>query len=154
MFICIYIYNMHIHIHIGTHHQLLLLVVVVISISRYILIYARKGGWYGWKPSSSSNLSIRALRARISRFELFEFIPLLKLDNGVSIEQFEPTVSQSTVPSPPLLVGHAHCIPHDCLAAVMLNEWNEIALHPVSVRRFPSFRTQPLENLTPIPMNK
>ena len=27
-------------------------------------------------------------------------------------------------------------------------------LHPVSVRRFPSFRTQPLENITPLPMNK
>ena len=27
-------------------------------------------------------------------------------------------------------------------------------VHPVSVRRFPSFRTQPLENLTPLPMNK
>ena len=25
---------------------------------------------------------------------------------------------------------------------------------PVSVRRFPSFRTQPLENLTPLPTNK
>ena len=29
-----------------------------------------------------------------------------------------------------------------------------ISLHPVSVRRFPSFRTQPLENLKPLPMNK
>ena len=27
-------------------------------------------------------------------------------------------------------------------------------VHPVSVRRFPSCRTQPLENLTPLPMNK
>ena len=27
-------------------------------------------------------------------------------------------------------------------------------LHPVSVRRFPSFRTQPLESLMPLPMNK
>ena len=29
-----------------------------------------------------------------------------------------------------------------------------LTLHPVSVRRFPSFRTQPLESLTPFPMNK
>ena len=29
-----------------------------------------------------------------------------------------------------------------------------VVLHPVSVRRFPSFRTQPLENITPLPMNK
>ena len=27
-------------------------------------------------------------------------------------------------------------------------------LHPVSVRRFPSFRTQPLENFMPLPMQK
>ena len=27
-------------------------------------------------------------------------------------------------------------------------------LHPVSVRRFPSFRTQPLDNLTPLPVNR
>ena len=27
-------------------------------------------------------------------------------------------------------------------------------LHPVSVTRFPSFRTQTLENITPLPMNK
>ena len=30
----------------------------------------RKGGWYDWKPSSSSSLSIRALRAQISQSEL------------------------------------------------------------------------------------
>ena len=29
-----------------------------------------------------------------------------------------------------------------------------LTVHPVSVRRFPSFRTQPLENLTPLPMTK
>ena len=28
------------------------------------------------------------------------------------------------------------------------------SIHPVSVRRFPSFRTQPLEKLTPLPMNE
>ena len=28
------------------------------------------------------------------------------------------------------------------------------ALHPVSLRRSPSFRTEPLENITPLPMNK
>ena len=30
----------------------------------------------------------------------------------------------------------------------------EPIVHPVSFRRFPSFRTQTLENLTPLPMNK
>ena len=29
-----------------------------------------------------------------------------------------------------------------------------VIVHPVSVRRFPSFRTQPLESLTPLPMTK
>ena len=36
-------------------------------------------------------------RARISRFEPFELILLSKLDKQLSIERFEPTVSQSTV---------------------------------------------------------
>ena len=53
----------------------------------------RKGGGYGWKPPSSSNFSVRAL---------LELMILLKLDKQLSIEQFKPTVSQSTVPSPPL----------------------------------------------------
>ena len=29
-----------------------------------------------------------------------------------------------------------------------INAYNEVIMHPVSVRRFPSFRTQPLENLS------
>ena len=41
-------------------------------------------------------------RAQISQFELFELILLLQLDKRFSIERFEPTVSQSAVPSPPL----------------------------------------------------
>ena len=40
-------------------------------------------------------------RAQISQFELFELILLLKLDKQFSVERFEATVSQSTVPSPP-----------------------------------------------------
>ena len=46
-------------------------------------------------------------RAQIYRFELFELIPLLKLDKHFPVEQFEeverfePTVSQSTVSSHP-----------------------------------------------------
>ena len=38
-------------------------------------------------------------RAQISQFELFELILLLKVDNQLHIEQFEATVSQSTLPS-------------------------------------------------------
>ena len=41
-------------------------------------------------------------RAQISQFELFELILLSKLDRQLPVEQFEATVSQSTVPSPPL----------------------------------------------------
>ena len=55
-------------------------------------------------PSSSSNFSIRAFRAQTSQFELFELILLLKLDKRFPVEQFEPRVSQSTVPFP-LLTG-------------------------------------------------
>ena len=51
---------------------------------------SRKGGRYGWKPSSSSKFST----------QLFELIPLSKLDKQSSIERFEPTASQSTVSSP------------------------------------------------------
>ena len=36
----------------------------------------------------------------MSQFKLFELILLVKLDRQFLIEQFEPTVSQSTVPSP------------------------------------------------------
>ena len=42
-------------------------------------------------------------RAQISHFELFELIPLLKLDKQLPVEQFEATASQSTIPSPLLL---------------------------------------------------
>ena len=46
-------------------------------------------------------------RAQISPFELFELIPVLKLDKEFPVEQFEAAVSQSTAPSPPLrLVQH------------------------------------------------
>ena len=41
-------------------------------------------------------------RARISQFELFELIILLEVDKQFLVEEFEATVSQSTVPSPHL----------------------------------------------------
>ena len=41
-------------------------------------------------------------RAQICRFELFELLLLLKLDKQLPVAHFEATVSQSTVPSPPL----------------------------------------------------
>ena len=50
-------------------------------------------------------------RAQISQFELFELILSLKLDKQFPVEQFEATVSQSTVPSPPLKCAEAICTP-------------------------------------------
>ena len=41
-------------------------------------------------------------RAQTYQFELFELCLLLKLDKQLPVEQFEASVSQSTVPSPPL----------------------------------------------------
>ena len=41
-------------------------------------------------------------RTQIYKLDVFELIILSKLDKQFSIERFEPTVSQSTVPSPPL----------------------------------------------------
>ena len=48
-------------------------------------------------------IQLETLIARISQFELFELILLLKLDKQFSIKQFEPTVSQLAVSSPPLI---------------------------------------------------
>ena len=67
-----------------------------------------------WKPSSSSNLSIRAVRAQISQFEFFELILMLRLDKRSPVEQFEATVSQSTVPSPPLSYGSGRLLIYVC----------------------------------------
>ena len=39
-------------------------------------------------------------RAQIYQFELFKLILLVKLDKQFPVEQFDATVSQSTVPSP------------------------------------------------------
>ena len=43
-------------------------------------------------------------RTQIYQFEFFELILLLKLDRKLPVERFEATVSQSTVPSPPLSI--------------------------------------------------
>ena len=44
-------------------------------------------------------------RAQFSQFELFELIFFSKADQRFPVDQFEATVSQSTVPSPPLTWG-------------------------------------------------
>ena len=72
-----------------------------------------KGGRYGWKPSSSPICSIQG--------ELFELILLLKLDKRFPVEQFEATVSQSTVHSHPLRDPARSDRP--ALSAVAVHKW-------------------------------
>ena len=74
IYICIHIFT-YIHIHICN-----------------ILLYYRKGDDTVGNPH----------RTRISQFDLFELILLLKLDKRFPGERFEATVSQSKFPSPPL----------------------------------------------------
>ena len=94
-------------------------IIVMLVILWFILVMivasVRKGGWYGWKPSSSSNISLRAfLRAQIYQFEPFELVLLLKLGRPFPVEQFEATVSQSTIPSLlPLLSVRPICVDND-----------------------------------------
>ena len=89
------------------------LILYVMLLDYCIVVYRetphyRKGEWYGWKSSSSSNVSIRAVRAQTSQFEVCELILLLKLDKQLPVEQFEATVSQSTVPSLPWETENNH----------------------------------------------
>ena len=87
---------------------LLVVVVAVVEVKGMMRLETITGLKFIISSCSCSNLSIRAFRARISQLELFELILLLKLDKQFPVEQFEATVSQSTVPSPPLISGHVH----------------------------------------------
>ena len=71
--------------------------------------HTRKGGWYGRKPSSSSNFSLRELFELKFSIRAFEFILLLNLDKQLPVEQFKATVSQSTAPLPPLSLPAGTC---------------------------------------------
>ena len=64
----------------------------------YIYIYIYLSPGFGRGDDTDGNPH----RAQISQFELFELILLLKVDKQFPVEQFEPTVFQSTVSSPPL----------------------------------------------------
>ena len=83
IYICIYMYNCMLMLE-SNHLKSRILV-------RRSAIPAcfRKGGCNGWKPPSSSIFSIRAFRAQICRFELFELVLLLKLDKQFPVERFE-----------------------------------------------------------------
>ena len=52
-------------------------------------LFGRGGGDALGNTPSSSNLSIRAFRAQIYQFELFELIFLVKLDKQFPVEQFK-----------------------------------------------------------------
>ena len=52
-------------------------------------------------------------RTQICQFDFFEPILLLKLDKQLPVEQFEATVSESTVPSPPLSVAECQWLPDE-----------------------------------------
>ena len=59
--------------------------------------YFGNGGVRWMQPSEGGMIR---LEAQIYQFELFELLPLLKLDKQLPVEQFEATASQSTVTSP------------------------------------------------------
>ena len=58
--------------------------------------------------------------------------------------------------------GPAFAVQETCSHVADVRHWANadtavpdiLVVHPVSVRRFPSFRTQPLENIAPLPLNK
>ena len=56
-----------------------------------------------WSRSRAQSAAEPLMEAQNYDFELFELIILSKFDKQFPVEQFEATVSQSTVPSPPLL---------------------------------------------------
>ena len=75
--------------------SVLWLSVTILAPSR---IYWMWGG-YGWKPSSSSDFSIRAFPV----YPLIENRHSSLSSNSRQVERFEAAVSQSAVPSPPLI---------------------------------------------------
>ena len=66
----------------------------------YIYIYIYNPVYFGRGDDMVGNPH----RAQIIKFELFELILLLIVDKQFPVEQFEATVSQSTVPSPLLIL--------------------------------------------------
>ena len=57
-----------------------------------------------WEALLAACSPTHSAAARISQFELFELVLLLKVGNRFPVDQFEATASQSTVPSY-LLIG-------------------------------------------------
>ena len=74
-------------------------------------------------------------RAQLSQFELFELIILLDLEQQLSIEQFEATASQSTVPSPLLLLVFPICdiLKCPCFIRLKVSLVSSVSLHNVVI---------------------
>ena len=70
-----------------------------------VAVAIRRGGCsIGWTLIGRGDDTVgNPRRAQIDQCELLELVLLLKLDKQFPVEQFEVTVSQSTVPSPPLI---------------------------------------------------
>ena len=80
--------------------MIIVIIIIIIIHIIYIYIYRERE-----RERERSNFSVRAVRAQMYRFELFDIILLLKLDKQLPVERFEVAVSQSTVPSPLLFLG-------------------------------------------------
>ena len=90
------------YIYIYTYMYIYIYIYIYYITAGEAVSFHRKGGWYGWKPSSSSNFSFELFELNFS-IRVFELILLLKLDKRFPVEQFEATVaSQSAAPSTPL----------------------------------------------------
>ena len=90
MYMCVYIY---IYIHTSIVSYIMLYYIMLC----YYIIYADAAS-HGRGDDTVGNPH----RAQNYKFEFFELILLLKLDEQLPVKQFEAAVSQSTVPSPPL----------------------------------------------------
>ena len=96
--ICIYIYT-YLHIHLS------LSLYIYIYIDRYRYRYRYR---YRFRTRKGGDHAVgNPRRARIYQFELFELFLSSNIDKQLLVEQFEATVSQSTVRSP-LKDGHDH----------------------------------------------
>ena len=107
VYMSVYIY---IYIYIQLYIYIYIYICTYIYIYIYIYIYTYIHMFSGELLQSIMMMcySEGALRAQMSQFELSEFILSLKLDSSLSsnsrqVERFEAAVSQSAVPSPPLI---------------------------------------------------
>ena len=111
---------------------------------------ARKGGRYCWKPSSSSNLSIRAFRA-YPLIEIRQTVPGRAIrGNSISVNGTLPPLLTATfavfghvVLSP--LAARKHCVVFPCLAALTVRRadsvWLPWALPQAAALKIPGVRS-------------